>query len=169
MAQLTPYSQSTQEISFKMYSFESMGHWTNSNILCTVTDGPFRHVNMPRCMFDPKKKNPYWPELVWYFLLTSHLLLSLAYIFHLLSKFLLDSRFGKSTYISMISNSVTHLWSYTNSAIANIAGNSTPISSESPSKCQCFMMFSESHNDRHRRPRGRRSPQGSRQRRTDRR
>ena len=30
-------------------------------------------------------------------------------------------RFGKSTHISKISNSVTHLWSYTNSAIA---GNS---------------------------------------------
>ena len=33
-------------------------------------------------------------------------------------------RFGKSTHISMISNSVTHLQSYNNSAIANIAGNS---------------------------------------------
>ena len=33
-------------------------------------------------------------------------------------------RFGKSTHISMISNSVTHLRSYTNSAIA---GNSMPI------------------------------------------
>ena len=28
----------------------------------------------------------------------------------------------------MISNSVTHLWSYTNSAITDIAGNSTLIS-----------------------------------------
>ena len=37
------------------------------------------------------------------------------------------SRFGKSTHISMISNSVTHLRSYTNSAIADIAGNSAPI------------------------------------------
>ena len=37
-------------------------------------------------------------------------------------------RFGKSTHISMISNSVTHLRSYTNSAIADIAGNSAPIS-----------------------------------------
>ena len=35
------------------------------------------------------------------------------------------SLFGKSTHISMISNSVTHLQSYTNSAIA---GNSVPIS-----------------------------------------
>ena len=34
-------------------------------------------------------------------------------------------RFGKSTHISMISNSVTHLRSYTNSAIAK---NSVPIS-----------------------------------------
>ena len=39
------------------------------------------------------------------------------------------SRFGKSTYISMISNSVAHLRSYTNSAIAGI---STPISPETP-------------------------------------
>ena len=23
-------------------------------------DGPFRHANMSRCTFDPKKKNPYW-------------------------------------------------------------------------------------------------------------
>ena len=38
-------------------------------------------------------------------------------------------RFGKSTHISMISNSVTHLWSYTNSAIA---GNSPPISPVTP-------------------------------------
>ena len=41
-------------------------------------------------------------------------------------------RFGKSTHISMISNSVTHLQSYTNSAIADIAGNSTPISPVTP-------------------------------------
>ena len=34
------------------------------------------------------------------------------------------ARFGKSTHISMISNSVRHLRSYTNSAIADIAGNS---------------------------------------------
>ena len=34
------------------------------------------------------------------------------------------SRFAKSTHISMISNSVTHLRSYTNSAIADITGNS---------------------------------------------
>ena len=37
-------------------------------------------------------------------------------------------RFGKSTHIFMISNSVTHLRSYTNSAIADVAGNSAPIS-----------------------------------------
>ena len=35
------------------------------------------------------------------------------------------ARFGRSTHISMISNSVTHLRSYTNSAIT---GNSAPIS-----------------------------------------
>ena len=33
-------------------------------------------------------------------------------------------RCGKSTHISMISNSVTHLQSYTNFAISDIAGNS---------------------------------------------
>ena len=33
---------------------------------------------------------------------------------------------GKNTHISRISNSVTHLSSYTNTAIANIARNSTP-------------------------------------------
>ena len=38
-------------------------------------------------------------------------------------------RFGKSTHISMISNTVTHLRSYTNSAIA---GNSAPISPVTP-------------------------------------
>ena len=38
-------------------------------------------------------------------------------------------RFGKSTHISKISNSVTHLRSYTNSAIA---GNSAPISPVTP-------------------------------------
>ena len=38
-------------------------------------------------------------------------------------------RFGKSTHISMISNSVTHLQSYTNS---DIAGNSAPISPVTP-------------------------------------
>ena len=42
-------------------------------------------------------------------------------------------RFGKSTHISMISNSVAHLRSYTNSAIADIAGNSAPISPVTPS------------------------------------
>ena len=38
-------------------------------------------------------------------------------------------RFGKSTHISMISNSVTHLQSNTNFALA---GNSVPILSETP-------------------------------------
>ena len=42
------------------------------------------------------------------------------------------TRFGKSTHISMISNSVTHLRSYTNSAIADIAENSAPISPVTP-------------------------------------
>ena len=37
----------------------------------------------------------------------------------------------------MISNSVTHLWSYTNSAIADIAGNSAPISQETPRERRC--------------------------------
>ena len=41
-------------------------------------------------------------------------------------------RFGKSTHISMINNSVTHLRSYTNSAIADIAENSAPISPVTP-------------------------------------
>ena len=41
-------------------------------------------------------------------------------------------RFGKSTHISMICNSVTHLRSYTNSAIADIAENSSLISPEIP-------------------------------------
>ena len=41
-------------------------------------------------------------------------------------------RFGKSTHISKISNSVTHLRSYTHSAIADIAGNSAPISPVTP-------------------------------------
>ena len=43
-----------------------------------------------------------------------------------------DVRFGKSTHISKISNSVTHLQSYTNSAIADITGNSAPISPVTP-------------------------------------
>ena len=41
--------------------------------------------------------------------------------------------FGKSTHISMISNSVTHLRSYTNSTIA---GNSAPISPTTPRERQ---------------------------------
>ena len=46
--------------------------------------------------------------------------------------FLWSVRFRKSTHISMISNSVRHLRSYTNSAIADIAGNSAPISPVTP-------------------------------------
>ena len=41
-------------------------------------------------------------------------------------------RSGKSTHISMISNSVTYLWSYTTTPIANITGNSVPILPETP-------------------------------------
>ena len=52
------------------------------------------------------------------------------------ARMLIHTRFRKSTYISMISNTVTHLLSYTNTAIANIAGNSTPISTESPHECR---------------------------------
>ena len=47
-----------------------------------------------------------------------------------------SSLFGKSTHISMISNSVTNLRSYTNSAIADIAGNSTPMSPETLCECR---------------------------------
>ena len=63
---------------------------------------------------------------------------------------LVANRSGKNTHISMISNSVTHLQSYTNTAIANITRNSTraPISSHQwqvfhdVSQCfKCFMMF----------------------------
>ena len=35
-------------------------------------------------------------------------------------------RSGKNTHISIINNSVTHLWSHMNSAITDIAGNSAP-------------------------------------------
>ena len=74
------------------------------------------------------------------------------------------NRFGKSTHIS-ISNSVTHLRSYNNTAIADIAGNSAraPISSHQMASVLvfrdvsqvfhdvllCFTMFSESSNDWH--------------------
>ena len=44
----------------------------------------------------------------------------------------MGARFGKSTHISMISNSVTHLRSCTNSAIADTAVNSAPISPVTP-------------------------------------
>ena len=47
------------------------------------------------------------------------------------------TRFGKSTHISMISNSVTHLQSYANSKITDVARNSAPILPETPRKCQC--------------------------------
>ena len=43
-------------------------------------------------------------------------------------------RSGENTHISMISNSVTHLRSYTNTAIANIVGNSAP---SVDIECQC--------------------------------
>ena len=68
MAQLTPYSKGTQEISFKLHSFETpwrlMGQWTNWSIRRTVNDGPFRHANMSRCRFEPKKKTPYWHVMI---------------------------------------------------------------------------------------------------------
>ena len=61
-------------------------------------------------------------EILEHFLLESGSLTSLHYV--------CDGLFGKSTHIAMISNSVTHLRSYTNSTIADITGNSTqaPIS-----------------------------------------
>ena len=37
-----------------------MGHWTNSNIRHTVTNGLFALQICQRCTLDPKKKNPYW-------------------------------------------------------------------------------------------------------------
>ena len=40
-----------------------MGQWTNSNIRHTVTDGPCLSVNMSKCTFNPKKKNPYWSKV----------------------------------------------------------------------------------------------------------
>ena len=55
-------------------------------------------------------------------------------------------RFGKSTHIYMISNSVTHLQSYMNSAIADITRNSTrvPISlHRMATVLWCFTMFEE--------------------------
>ena len=48
------------------------------------------------------------------------------------NRMLISHRFGKSTHITMISNPVTHLRSYTNSAIADIARNSAPISPVTP-------------------------------------
>ena len=54
----------------------------------------------------------------------------------------LSARFGESTHISMISNSVTNLRSYTNSPIANIAGNSARSSADIvASNEECFMLF----------------------------
>ena len=47
-------------------------------------------------------------------------------------------RFGKSTHISIISNSVTYLRSYTNSANADITGNTVPISLETQRNGQCL-------------------------------
>ena len=47
-------------------------------------------------------------------------------------------RSGKSTHISMISNSVTHLRSYNNTAIADIAENSAPISPVTPRDRRCL-------------------------------
>ena len=39
-----------------------MGKRTNSNIHCTVTDGPFAMQVCQRCTFDPKKKSILVPE-----------------------------------------------------------------------------------------------------------
>ena len=76
-----------------------------------------------------------------------------------LQQHLYNIRFGKSTHFSMISNSVTPLWSYTNTAIATPISLETPASSDiaGPSGeslclriehrycridniCNCFMM-----------------------------
>ena len=45
--------------------------------------------------------------------------------------YLPEVRFGKSTHISMISNPVTHLQSYTNSSIIDIARNCADIAGNS--------------------------------------
>ena len=70
MAELTPYSQGTQEISFKLHLFETlwrlMGQWTNSNIRLSLTDGPKGRANMSKCTFNQKKKNPYWFSNTWW-------------------------------------------------------------------------------------------------------
>ena len=63
---------------------------------------------------------------------------------------LVASRSGKNTNISMIGNSVTHLRSYTNTAIADIARNSVPILPETPSKHRYC------HDERRHRPNERR-------------
>ena len=47
-----------------------------------------------------------------------------------------NTRSGKGTQISMISNSAIHLRSYTNTAITDIDGNSVLISQETPHKSQ---------------------------------
>ena len=64
-------------------------------------------------------------QLIWARLLIFHVLDYMIMIFF-------GGRFGKSAHISMISNSVTHLRSYTNSAIADIAGNFAAISPVTP-------------------------------------
>ena len=125
-----------------------MGQWTNSNIRRTVTDRPFLHVNMSKRTFNPKKKNPYGATVLRVQGLDRHWESGKdIYYFHIhgvYSKisnrnnefcclhrniYLSEDRFGKSTHISMISNSVTHLRSYTNSAITK---NSPPISPGTP-------------------------------------
>ena len=40
--------------------------WMNSNIRCTVTDGPFSAEICQGCMFNPKEENPYWAAGNWY-------------------------------------------------------------------------------------------------------
>ena len=64
------YSQGTQEISFKLHSFEMpqrlMGQFTHSNNCGTVTDGPFAVQICRGCTVDPKKKNPYWTRMIFF-------------------------------------------------------------------------------------------------------
>ena len=76
-----------------------------------VTDGPFLRTNMSKCMFNPKKKNPYWSGEVT--APNGEDKIPIA-------------RPRKNTHISKISNSVTHLRSYTKTAITDIVRNSMP-------------------------------------------
>ena len=135
MVERTPYSHGTQEISFKLHSFEMswrlMGQWTNSNICRTVTDGQFCHANMSRCTFDPigqvraaaravighgcgQFKQP-----LTFYILSVEMAISLRLLENSDTNFLL-------WHILRISNSVTHLQSHTNTTIADIPRNCKP-------------------------------------------